>query len=139
MVEATAFSLPQLTGFENHGGITELGPDARPLGRVVAGSGNGAGGVEGVVQGRVVGSYLHGPCLARNPALADLLLSWVVGEGVVTSIPARRRCDRPVLRRRAPRAARRRAEMAPSSLQVVIDQPAAATPPPGGTIDFSSM
>jgi CobQ-like glutamine amidotransferase family enzyme len=80
VVDATAFSLPRLTGFENHGGITELGPAAVPLGRVMAGSGNGAGGVEGVVQGRVVGTYLHGPCLARNPALADLLLGWVVGE-----------------------------------------------------------
>ena len=36
-------------------------------------------GVEGIVAGRVVGTYLHGPALARNPALADLLLSWVVG------------------------------------------------------------
>jgi CobQ-like glutamine amidotransferase family enzyme len=80
VVDATAFALPRLTGFENHGGITELGPDAMPLGRVVAGSGNGAGGVEGVVQGRVIGTYLHGPCLARNPARADHLLSWVVGD-----------------------------------------------------------
>jgi len=80
VVEASALSLPRLTGFENHGGITELGPGAVPLGRVVAGSGNGAGGVEGVVQGRVIGTYLHGPCLARNPALADHLLVWVVGE-----------------------------------------------------------
>lgn len=80
VVEATAFALPRLTGFENHGGITELGPEAVALGRVVSGSGNGTGGVEGVVQGRVVGTYLHGPCLARNPALADLLLSWVLDE-----------------------------------------------------------
>jgi CobQ-like glutamine amidotransferase family enzyme len=79
VVEPTAFALPRLTGFENHGGITELGPGAVPLGRVLSGSGNGISGVEGVVQGRVVGTYLHGPCLARNPGLADLLLSWVVG------------------------------------------------------------
>ena len=32
-----------------------------------------------MVTGKVVGTYLHGPALARNPALADLLLSWVVG------------------------------------------------------------
>ena len=31
------------------------------------------------LSGRVLGTYLHGPALARNPALADLLLSWVVG------------------------------------------------------------
>ncbi|MGI9023176.1 MAG: hypothetical protein ACR2HV_08105, partial [Acidimicrobiales bacterium] len=56
------------------------GPSAQPLGRVVVGRGNDAGdGTEGVVSGHVVGTYLHGPALARNPALADLLLSWVVG------------------------------------------------------------
>lgn len=79
VVEPTALDLPMLTGFENHAGITELGPDATPLGRVKVGHGNGVGGVEGVRSGRVVGTYLHGPALARNPALADLLLSWVVG------------------------------------------------------------
>lgn len=31
------------------------------------------------MQGRVIGTYLHGPVLARNPELADLLLSWVIG------------------------------------------------------------
>jgi CobQ-like glutamine amidotransferase family enzyme len=79
VVESTAFDLPLLTGFENHGGVTEVGPRAKPLGRVKVGDGNGAGGVDGVVSGRVLGTYLHGPALARNPALADLLLSWVTG------------------------------------------------------------
>jgi CobQ-like glutamine amidotransferase family enzyme len=79
VIEPTAFDLPLLTGFENHGGVTELGAGTEPLGRVVAGIGNGVGGVEGAVAGKVVGSYLHGPALARNPALADLLLSWIVG------------------------------------------------------------
>jgi lipid II isoglutaminyl synthase (glutamine-hydrolysing) len=71
--------LPTLTGFENHGAVTELGPDARPVGQVTAGVGNKDGTVEGAVAGRVWGTYLHGPVLARNPKLADLLLSWVVG------------------------------------------------------------
>jgi CobQ-like glutamine amidotransferase family enzyme len=79
VVEPTALDLPLLTGFENHGGITELGKGAVALGRVRVGFGNGTGGVEGVVSGHVVGTYLHGPALARNPALADLLLSWVLG------------------------------------------------------------
>jgi len=79
VVRPDALDLPLLTGFENHGGITELGADATPLGSVLVGSGNGTGGVEGVVTGKVVGTYLHGPALARNPALADSLLSWVVG------------------------------------------------------------
>lgn len=67
-----------LTGSENHLGRSTLGPSARPLGNVVDGTGND-GTVEGVRQGRVVGTYLHGPVLARNPALADLLLGWAVG------------------------------------------------------------
>lgn len=69
-----------LTGFENHRGGTVLGPAASPLGAVVKGASNRAGdGFDGVVQGSVVATYMHGPCLARNPELADLLLSTVVG------------------------------------------------------------
>jgi CobQ-like glutamine amidotransferase family enzyme len=81
VVEADrALDLPPLTGYENHAGVTTLGTTARPLGRVVVGHGNDAGqGTEGVVHQRVVGTYLHGPVLARNPGLADLMLSWVVG------------------------------------------------------------
>jgi len=72
--------LPALTGYENHAGVTTLGPSAQPLGKVEVGRGNDGGdGTEGVVSGHVVGTYLHGPVLARNPALADLLLTWVVG------------------------------------------------------------
>lgn len=71
----------ELTGFENHRGGTVLGRDARPLAAVVKGAGNRLGdGFDGAVQGSVFATYLHGPCLARNPELADLLLSRVVGE-----------------------------------------------------------
>lgn len=77
---AADLDLPSLTGYENHQGVTTLGPSARPLGSVVVGHGNDTGdGSEGAISGRVVGTYLHGPVLARNPALADLILSWVVG------------------------------------------------------------
>jgi CobQ-like glutamine amidotransferase family enzyme len=68
----------RLTGFENHQGVTALGPGARPLSRVVTGTGNGDG-TEGAYSGRVLGTYLHGPALVRNPALADMLLSWAAG------------------------------------------------------------
>ena len=27
----------------------------------------------------MVGTYLHGPALVRNPGLADMLLGWVTG------------------------------------------------------------
>jgi CobQ-like glutamine amidotransferase family enzyme len=73
--------LPLMSGYENHAGITSVGPGATPVGRVRSGVGNGDGsGTDGVWAGRVVGTYLHGPVLARNPALADRLLGWVVGE-----------------------------------------------------------
>lgn len=70
--------LPVLTGFENHGGRTHLGPGVRPLAQVTAGVGND-GTTEGAYHGKVLGTYAHGPALARNPALADLLLRWATG------------------------------------------------------------
>jgi len=77
-----------LTGFENHRGGTVLGPDAAALATVRHGDGNRAGdGIEGAVQGSVVATYLHGPCLARNPQLADLLLARVVGELAPLALP----------------------------------------------------
>jgi lipid II isoglutaminyl synthase (glutamine-hydrolysing) len=73
--------LPRLTGFENHGGRTTLGPGVRPLGRVIAGGGNGDGaGVDGVLGDRLLATYLHGPVLPRNPELADSLLAWILGD-----------------------------------------------------------
>jgi CobQ-like glutamine amidotransferase family enzyme len=71
--------VPRLTGFENHQGVTRLGGDVRPLARTIIGVGNGDG-TEGAYCGRVLGTYLHGPALVRNPGLADLLLTWAVGQ-----------------------------------------------------------
>lgn len=71
--------LPQITGFENHGGRTHLGTNVRPFASVRAGVGND-GATEGVWAGRILGTYMHGPALARNPALADLLISWASGD-----------------------------------------------------------
>src|SRR5205823_6326992 len=71
--------LPVLTGFENHGGRTTLGPKERPLGRVLARNGR-AGDIDGLLGDRLIGTYMHGPVLPRNPALADHILSWVVGD-----------------------------------------------------------
>ena len=76
-----------LTGFENHGGATVLGEAAAPLGRVLRGVGNGtpqgadpaAVAADGAVQGSIIATYMHGPVLARNPELADLLLSRATG------------------------------------------------------------
>ena len=64
-----------VVGFENHSGLTELGPGVRPFGRVLAGAGNnGRDGTEGAVAGTIYATYLHGPILPRNPWLADYLL-----------------------------------------------------------------
>jgi len=73
-----ALRLPRLTGFENHQGVTRRGPSVEPLAQVLTGVGNGDG-TEGAWAGRVLGTYLHGPVLARNPGLADLLLTWAAG------------------------------------------------------------
>jgi CobQ-like glutamine amidotransferase family enzyme len=64
-----------LVGFENHGGRTYLGPHVRPLAKVVSGFGNnGADGTEGAAYRNVVGTYLHGSLLPKNPAFADYLI-----------------------------------------------------------------
>ena len=64
-----------LVGFENHSGRTFLGPEAKPLGKVLHGKGNnGSDKTEGCIQGGVIGTYLHGSLLPKNPHLADHLI-----------------------------------------------------------------
>ncbi|MDQ6721769.1 MAG: glutamine amidotransferase [Candidatus Dormibacteraeota bacterium] len=64
-----------LVGFENHSGRTFLGPKATPIGKVRLGFGNnGNDRTEGCLQGGVVGTYLHGSLLPKNPHLADHLI-----------------------------------------------------------------
>ena len=89
--------LPPLTGFENHGGRTHLGKDVAPLARVIAGIGND-GDTEGAWHGKILGTYSHGPVLARNPVLADLLLKWALGADSLAPVddawPDRLRAER---------------------------------------------
>jgi CobQ-like glutamine amidotransferase family enzyme len=68
--------VPQVVaGFENHGGRTYVGPGSRSLGRVIKGFGNnGKDGHEGVRDGSVIGTYLHGPLLPKNASFADWLI-----------------------------------------------------------------
>ena len=65
----------RLVGYENHSGLTTLGPGVRPLGRTQRGRGNnGKDDTEGAVRDNVIGTYLHGPVLAKSPRFADDLL-----------------------------------------------------------------
>lgn len=68
-----------LVGFEGHTARTYLGPTAQPLGQVVMGVGNNGDGREGALAGAAVGTYLRGPCLPWNPALADFLIGAALG------------------------------------------------------------
>src|SRR5438477_7312973 len=79
-----------LVGFENHSGRTFLGRDAKPLGKVLFGKGNnGSDRREGCVQGGIIGTYLHGSLLPKNPHLADHLIAAALkrrGAGVLSQL-----------------------------------------------------
>lgn len=66
----------ELVGFENHGGRTYLGKKVKPLAKISRGYGNNReDGTEGILYKNSLGTYLHGPVLARNPHLADYLIA----------------------------------------------------------------
>ena len=67
-----------VVGYENHAGRTFLGRGARPFGRVRSSCGKGnndADGADGALYRNVVGTYVHGPLLAKNPGVADWLIA----------------------------------------------------------------
>ncbi len=79
-----------LTGFENHAGRTAIGQEAEAFGRVLKGIGNGIfeDGSEGIVYGNIIGTYMHGPVLARNSVAADGILSMATG-GILPAASAK--------------------------------------------------
>lgn len=80
--------IEMLTGFENHGGQTRFLDELQPLGHVVSGIGNGQGSnVDGLVTPQIVATYMHGPAFARNPELADWILSRKLGSLPSLSAP----------------------------------------------------
>jgi CobQ-like glutamine amidotransferase family enzyme len=80
IVDTSAFG--PLVGFENHSGLTHLGPQVQPLGAVRVGRGNnGRDGTEGAIEKHAIGCYLHGSLLPKNPALADWLISAAIARG----------------------------------------------------------
>lgn len=65
----------EIVGYENHSGNTVLGAAAEPFGTVVQGAGNNpTDGVEGARFKNVIGTYLHGSLLPKNPAVSDFLI-----------------------------------------------------------------
>ncbi len=65
----------KVVGYENHGGRTHLAEGVEPFGHVIVGGGNdGESHDEGIHYKNVVGTYIHGPLLPKNPKLADALL-----------------------------------------------------------------
>lgn len=78
-----------IVGYENHSGQTTLGPQASPLARVTTGEGNNEQDpYEGARYQHVIGSYLHGSLLPKNPAIADYLLATAVRRRHGNDLPA---------------------------------------------------
>lgn len=66
----------EIIGYENHSGKTTLEGDTLPLGLVKLGAGNnGEDSTEGARYKNVIGTYLHGSLLPKNPKIADFLIS----------------------------------------------------------------
>ena len=78
-VVADSAEFGTVLGYENHSGRTALGDGARPFARVPRGMGNnGTDGTEGARHHNVIGTYLHGSVLPKNPAVADHLIGIAV-------------------------------------------------------------
>jgi CobQ-like glutamine amidotransferase family enzyme len=73
-----------LVGYENHARGLRLDAGVEPLGSVTRGIGDGAG-TDGVRHGSIIGTRMHGPVLAKNPALADAVLANAFRMPVVVS------------------------------------------------------
>ena len=66
----------EIVGYENHSGLTKLDVDQASLGIVTKGDGNnGEDKTEGARYKNVIGSYLHGSLLPKNPKLADFFIA----------------------------------------------------------------
>lgn len=68
-----------IVGYENHSGQTFLGEKAEPFATVVKGAGNNSRDLhEGARYKNVIGTYLHGSILPKNPRIADAMIELAV-------------------------------------------------------------
>ena len=98
----------EIIGYENHSGQTYLGKNVQPLGTVIRGAGNnGHDDTEGAIYKNVIGTYLHGSLLPKNPELADWLIEKAVtnkyGEFTPSVIDDRFATEARKIARRRPR------------------------------------
>lgn len=75
-----------IVGFENHYGCTYFeDKNLQPFGQVIKGFGNnGEDGYEGLVYKNLIGSYLHGPLLPKNPEIADFFIKAMAARKGIT-------------------------------------------------------
>ena len=79
----------EIIGYENHSGQTFLGKNIQPLGSVFRGAGNnGQDDTEGARLHNVIGTYMHGSLLPKNPAIADFLIEKAVTQKYSEFIPS---------------------------------------------------
>jgi CobQ-like glutamine amidotransferase family enzyme len=65
----------RIVGFENHSGLTYLRKGVEPFAKVIRGGGNNnQDKSEGARYRNVIGTYLHGSLLPKNPQIADWML-----------------------------------------------------------------
>ena len=78
-----------VAGFENHGGQTQNVKS--PLGEVLYGHGNRTkSSHEGYFEKNVIATYMHGPCLAKNPEISDYIIGYCLNRssGTVVELTA---------------------------------------------------
>lgn len=79
----TQLATMPVVGFENHAGTTLLEEGMPTFGEVLYGIGNNAGDkTEGVHSNNLIGTYVHGPLLAKNPEIADWLITQALARKV---------------------------------------------------------
>jgi CobQ-like glutamine amidotransferase family enzyme len=83
----------QVVGFEDNASRWSLDAGAKPLGILEAGSGNGEGSVEGVLDtgaaGTIaIGTQVGGPVLPLNPLLSDAVIASIAERRGFTVVPS---------------------------------------------------
>ena len=82
-----SYGFGEVVGYENHSGLTSIGPNVKPFGEVILGAGNnGKDKTEGCRYKNCIGTYLHGPILPKNPKLADFFIEKALGRKSNTGV-----------------------------------------------------